>query len=244
MSPSSRPPSSKPPASHFAHANHHALDDPRVHVLLQDGRNVLLVGSDKYDVITVELSSIWFAGAANLYNREFYQIAKKRLTEGGILQQWVQLHHTTPREIAGILATLRLEFPHLAFFVTEHQGHVVASQEPLVTRMAHLEELEAIPRVRAALGPNESLLGFARGIVFDDQSLDQLIHDAGAVTDEHHLDRRQSLSRIPDARGTTFLGPIWSRTRCPSWLVTRRPGCSSVTSCGSVTARTSRPADA
>jgi spermidine synthase len=170
--------------THFAHVNHRALYDPRVHVMLEDGRNVLLVGSEKYDVITVELSSIWFAGAANLYNREFYKIAKRRLSEDGVLQQWVQLHHTTQREIAGILATLRLEFPYLAFFVTEHQGHVVASQRPLVTSTAHLTELEQDPRVRASLGPDESLMGFARGILFDDQSLDQLMHDAGVSLDQ------------------------------------------------------------
>jgi spermidine synthase len=170
--------------THFAHVNHGALDDPRVHVLLEDGRNVLLVGSEKYDVITVELSSIWFAGAANLYNREFYQIAKRRLAEDGILQQWVQLHHTTPREIAGILATLRLEFNHLAFFVTEHQGHVVASRKPLVTSAAHIAELERNPRVQASLGPGESLLRFAQGILFDDQSVDQLIRDTGVAIDQ------------------------------------------------------------
>ena len=211
--------------THFAHVNHHALDDPRVHVLLQDGRNVLLVGSDKYDVITVELSSIWFAGAANLYNREFYQIAKKRLTKGGILQQWVQLHHTTPSEIAGILATLRLEFPYLAFFVTEHQGHVVASQKPLVTRVAHLEELEAIPRVRAALGPDESLLGFARGIVFDDQSLDQLIRDAGAVTDKIistddnlYLEYLTPRNNVPSADMVSDTMPKLARYETPGLL--------------------------
>src|SRR5450432_1220397 len=43
--------------THFAHVNRGALDDPRVHVMLEDGRNVLLVGTEKYDVITVELSS-------------------------------------------------------------------------------------------------------------------------------------------------------------------------------------------
>jgi spermidine synthase len=169
--------------THFAHINHRVLEDPRVHVILEDGRNVLLVGSEKYDVITVELSSIWFAGAANLYNREFYQIAKRRLADDGILQQWVQLHHTTLREIAGILATLRLEFPYLAFFVTEHQGHVVAGRKPLVTSAARLAELERDPRVRASLGPGESLLGFAKGILFDDRSLDQMIRDAGAAVD-------------------------------------------------------------
>ena len=43
-----------------------------------DGRNYLLTQNKRYDLISMELTSIWFAGAANLYNREFYQLAKAR----------------------------------------------------------------------------------------------------------------------------------------------------------------------
>ncbi len=211
--------------THFAHVNRSALDDPRVHVMLEDGRNVLLVGTEKYDVITVELSSIWFAGAANLYNREFYEIAKRRLADGGILQQWVQLHHTTPREIAAILATLRLEFAYLAFFVTEHQGHVIASQKPLVTSVSHLSELERDPRVRAALAPGESLLGFARGILFDEQSLDELIRDAGAridqiisTDDNLYLEYATPRNNVPSADMVSDTMPKLARYETPGLL--------------------------
>jgi spermidine synthase len=114
----------------FGEVNGNVLDDPRVHVRLEDGRNLLAIGTDRYDVITVELTSIWFAGAANLYNREFYETAAKRLTPGGVLSQWVQMHHTTPREVASQLTTARTVFAHAAFFL-RGQGVLVLSQEPL-----------------------------------------------------------------------------------------------------------------
>ncbi len=115
----------------FGKVNGGVLDEPRVRVSLQDGRNMLAVGARRYDLVTVELTSIWFAGAANLYNREFYATAAGRLSEGGVLSQWIQLHHTTLREIASQMATARAVFPHAAFFVRGDQGMLVTSLAPL-----------------------------------------------------------------------------------------------------------------
>lgn len=134
---------------YFRSVNGGVLDDPRVHVLPEDGRNVLLVGAgterptvgslgssggEAYDLITVELTSIWFAGAANLYNREFYETAARRLTEGGVLSQWIQLHHTTLRDIASQLATAHSVFPHTALFIRGDQGMLEMSLAPLRAR--------------------------------------------------------------------------------------------------------------
>ena len=115
----------------FRNVNGGVLDEPRLHVSQQDGRNMLLTGRDRYDLVTIELTSIWFAGAANLYNREFYATAAARLTEGGVLSQWIQLHHTTLREIASQMATAREVFPHAAFFIRGDQGMLVTSLAPL-----------------------------------------------------------------------------------------------------------------
>jgi spermidine synthase len=117
----------------FGGVNGGILDDPRVHVRLEDGRNLLVVEKDRYDLITIELTSIWFSGAANLYNKEFYEIAAAKLTEGGVLSQWIQLHHTTLRDLASQMATARAVFGHAAFFI-RGQGVLVLSAEPLRAR--------------------------------------------------------------------------------------------------------------
>jgi spermidine synthase len=117
----------------FSGVNGRILDDPRVHVRLEDGRNLLVVEKDRYDLITVELTSIWFSGAANLYNEEFYGVAATKLTEGGVLSQWIQLHHTTLREVASQMATARAVFAHSAFFI-RGQGVMVLSAAPLRAR--------------------------------------------------------------------------------------------------------------
>jgi spermidine synthase len=117
----------------FAHLNDRVLDDPHVRLFLEDGRNVLLTDTGRsYDLITIEVTSVWFAGATNLYSQQFYETARKRLNPDGVLQQWVQLHHIGPRELATVLATARAVFPHVGLWLYGGQGMLVASGPPLV----------------------------------------------------------------------------------------------------------------
>lgn len=117
---------------YFADLNGGILKDPRVRLHLEDGRNMLLLdGAARYDLITCELTSIWFAGAANLYSREFFELARDRLARGGVVQQWVQFHHIDPLDILRILNTVRQVFTHVTLWFNGSQGLIVASMEPL-----------------------------------------------------------------------------------------------------------------
>jgi spermidine synthase len=164
----------------FADQAFHALDDPRVHLELNDGRNLLLVAAEPYDLVTIELTSVWFAGAASLYSREFYELVRGRLSPGGILQQWVQLHHIRRRELAAIVRTLRTAFPHVALFVGGAQGILVASEAPLLASRARLRELEQRPALQATLG-GAHLEGLIGEMVASGADLDRFV--AGSAED-------------------------------------------------------------
>jgi spermidine synthase len=167
--------------TYFGGVNRGVFHDPRLVVLAEDGRNVLFVSQITYDVITIELSGIWFAGAANLYSREFYELAKSRLSEGGILQQWIQFHHTAPREVASILASVRAVFPHVALFVNRHQGHILATANPLVVSRSHLAALEERARAQTTLAEGETLTHFVEGALLGDDALDRFIDDTAVA---------------------------------------------------------------
>lgn len=137
--------------NYFADANHHALEDPRVHLHLDDGRNYLLLDDQHYDLISMELSSIWFAGASSLYSREFYQLVRARLKPDGRFQQWVQLHHVLPVDFATILQTLRAEFEHVALFYGGGQGILTASRKPLKASLAKIAAHERDPGIHPTL---------------------------------------------------------------------------------------------
>lgn len=118
---------------YFPENNMGVSSKPNVNMYYTDGRNYLLTQDKKYDLISMEISSIWFAGAANLYNKEFYQLAKKRLHDDGILQQWVQLHHIYPQDLVYILNTVRSEFEYVWLYESGGQGIIVASNSPEAT---------------------------------------------------------------------------------------------------------------
>jgi spermidine synthase len=74
----------------FSRWNNHCLDDPRTRLIIQDGRNHLALTHDTYDVIISEPSNPWMAGLANLYSKEFFELAGNRLTADGLFAQWIQ----------------------------------------------------------------------------------------------------------------------------------------------------------
>jgi spermidine synthase len=137
---------------HFADINGLVFDrDPRVRVTIADGRNFLLLTREQYDLITIEISSIWISGAGDLYNKEFYELCRRRMKEHGVLQQWVQIHHMRTQDFLVILNTAAQVFPHVAFFQGPEQGVLIASKSPLQIDYRRIREFDARPEVKEEL---------------------------------------------------------------------------------------------
>ena len=149
---------------HFEKINKRVSKAKGVSVAVTDGRNYLLLNPAKYDVVSMEISSIWFAGAASLYNREFYQLVKRRLNENGVLQQWVQLHHLRTEDMLSILATLRAEFRYVWLYYIGGQGILVASNSEKASPSK--ENADALNNVNN-LRPLLSLYGEDSGVLLD-----------------------------------------------------------------------------
>jgi predicted membrane-bound spermidine synthase len=164
---------------HFRSVNAGVLHESRVVAHVTDGRNFLLLSPAKYDVVSIELSSIWFAGAANLYNREFYQLVRARLAPGGVLQQWVQLHRLSEFDIAMILTTLAEQFPSTWLYFLGKQGIIVACEAHCAPSRQTLQALESAPELAGTLrlfgGHAEEIL---KGRLLTPGSLEQLVRDA------------------------------------------------------------------
>jgi spermidine synthase len=69
--------------------NGDVLRDPRTHLIVQDAKAHLLLSRERYDVIISEPSNPWMAGLAELYSREFFERARDRLEDGGILVEFL-----------------------------------------------------------------------------------------------------------------------------------------------------------
>jgi spermidine synthase len=165
----------------FTRVNHGALDDPRVVIHHADGRNFVLVDDQKYDLVSMELSSIWFAGASNLYSREFYELVRARLAEGGVFQQWVQLHHLYRRDFATVVHTLRSVFPHVALFYGGGQGILVASGTPLQASQSRLRALEALPKMATVMPERGDLSELLRDVLATGAGLDRFLEESAGL---------------------------------------------------------------
>jgi spermidine synthase len=97
---------------YFSEANGGVLEDPRVRVVVNDGRTKLLVSRKQYDIITLEPPPPYDEGVATLYSREFYELCRARLRPGGMLSQWIPYHCATLEQIRSMLATVLSVFPH------------------------------------------------------------------------------------------------------------------------------------
>jgi predicted membrane-bound spermidine synthase len=172
---------------HFEQINDHVTERPGVHTHITDGRNFLLLQDRAYDLVSMEITSIWFAGAASLYNREFYQLVKRRLRPEGILQQWLQLHHMYPADLLTILASVRSEFRLVWLYYIGGQGIIVASNDaralPSDVNVAALDGAATLKPLLALY--DGSAAGLLQTALLDPAGCDRLLARAGV--DPSHL---------------------------------------------------------
>jgi spermidine synthase len=98
-------------ANFFNIVNKNALSDSRVDVIIEDARAHIISSTRTYDVIISEPSNPWINGIGNLFSRDFFQIAKDKLSRDGIFCQWVHLYHLRPGDVKMIINTFSSVFP-------------------------------------------------------------------------------------------------------------------------------------
>ena len=116
----------------FDQASGAPLEDPRLELHRADGRNFLLLGERRYDVVVSEPSNPWISGIANLFTREFFELSRRRLRPGGIHAQWLHGYSMDPGNFAAVLHTLEEAFGHVQVWEMATDDYLfLASTEPL-----------------------------------------------------------------------------------------------------------------
>lgn len=172
----------------FGELNFGMLNNSKTRVQIDDGRHYLLTHPDKLDLLTIEVSRLWVAGEGDLYTREFYEICSSRLTDQGVLQQWVPLFNLSRADTIMIFRTIRSVFPHVAFYMGGESGMVVASRQPLQVNYTKLKAIDSQPLIHSVLLRLNmpSLLSLLGDCVMDSSGMDALLArepDNGISTD-------------------------------------------------------------
>jgi predicted membrane-bound spermidine synthase len=87
------------------------LADPRVRVHVEDGRFFLQTTDARYDLITAEPPPPRGAGIASLYSREYFQLVRDRLRDGGVVTHWLPVNLLWLAETQAILRGFCAVFP-------------------------------------------------------------------------------------------------------------------------------------
>jgi spermidine synthase len=108
------------------------LKNPKVHVVIDDGRRFLRRTEKKFDLITIDPPPpVEASGSSLLYSREFYRLIRTRLKDDGILQTWFPGGEKLTYE--AIARAIVDEFPYVRIYHSiENWGyHFSASMQPI-----------------------------------------------------------------------------------------------------------------
>jgi spermidine synthase len=99
---------------HFYHPDaDRVMAQPNAHVVIDDGRNYLLMHPRKFDVITIDPAPpIYAAGTVNLYTQEFFRLCSDRIRPGGVVCLWLPPDQVSEEKM--ILHTYASVFPYIS----------------------------------------------------------------------------------------------------------------------------------
>jgi spermidine synthase/MFS family permease len=133
--------------AYFAGLTDRVLDDPRVEIVIDDGRNFVMRTPRRFDVIVSEPPNIWVSGVSGLFTREFYLSIRPRLKPGGILCQWLPMREMEATDVDIALATMRSVFPHVAMWSDGTDAIVIVSDTLPQVDPLRLERLAGWPGI-------------------------------------------------------------------------------------------------
>lgn len=124
----------------FNRENNSVLSNPKVNIIINDGRNYLLLTDKKYDVITGNTTHPWTAGAANILSREYFSICRDHLKKGGLISQWIPLQFIDPLDVKSIIKTFHSVFPHTSVWFSNMDIILIGSDDKMQIDMKRFNE--------------------------------------------------------------------------------------------------------
>jgi len=104
---------------YFTNPNDHVLNDPRVRLIVGDGREHLTLSHQKYDAIISHPSNPWAAGMSDLLTLEFFQRCRSRLKENGLCCVWLQVYNLPLNDVQGVVEAFHRVFPRMTIWETK-----------------------------------------------------------------------------------------------------------------------------
>ncbi len=146
----------------FDKENNGLLDNPKAHIVIDDGRNYIMTSHQKWPVIVSDSTHPKSGDSWVLYTQEFYRLVREHLTNDGIFVEWLPMHNLSVEEFKIIVRTFQSVFPHTSLWFTQglderggfyEYALLTATPEPLKIDVGKLRDRLSVEAVHRDLEP-------------------------------------------------------------------------------------------
>ena len=175
--------------AYFREINGDILNEPKVRIRIDDARNYLLATREEYDVI--ESDTIHPEQNANLFSREYFELARERLSEHGVFSVWLPMYGMSEETFMILIKTFHSAFPHVTVWYASSQptrhALLVGSKKKLKIDFGLLQEELAYPAVRESLAEVglDDVFTVLGSFITDESRLGGYVADSLVSTDNH-----------------------------------------------------------
>jgi spermidine synthase len=175
-------------AAAYFWTNAGVIDHPKVRTIIDDGRNFVMATDEVYDVILLEPPEVFTAGVINLYTKDFYVDALDRLSEDGLLMQWLPCGESPVEDERMLFRALSDAFPYVHAWQQLDTAYIllVGSKVPLALDYQLLKQRMQNPPIArdmelSLIRDVDHLLSF---FVFDDAAYREFCRDVPPTEDD------------------------------------------------------------
>ncbi len=116
------------------------LDNPKVNLRIDDGRNFLAMTDQQFDMITADPIHPRITGVGYLYTKEYYESIRRRLAPGGVVCQWMPMYHVSGESFDVAFRTFATVFENATFWYVRGHGLLVGNDGPVSIDLPRLRE--------------------------------------------------------------------------------------------------------
>ncbi|MBW2289939.1 MAG: fused MFS/spermidine synthase [Deltaproteobacteria bacterium] len=176
--------------SQLGETNGHVIENPLVHVRIDDGRLFMKLSSNRYDMITADPIHPKISRVGYLYTAEYYRSIRDRLTEGGVVCQWMPTYQISPLRFRSAVKTFVEVFPEATLWYVESHALLVAKTDSSSIDFRLLEQKFRNPSIREDLASIDihSPAELLSHLLMGPEELRAYLHDTPEVpinTDDH-----------------------------------------------------------
>ena len=175
--------------SAVVHGKRDPLKDPRVQLVLEDGRHYLRMHREQFDIITAEPPPPLITGVVNLYTREYFMAVAERLAPGGLATYWLPAPQFKPEGARAVIRAFCDAFPDCTLWAGGQRNWILMGGREFRNRPSaqHFSRLwrdaTAAPRITAS--GLESPVQLGATFLADAEQLRRWYGGTPALTDDH-----------------------------------------------------------